>query len=63
MRVSVFTLSCFLAKFVRSLANCCYNRRRFKMYEVEMFLGIVFNWQHGIFSLCLCCKPRRKGCE
>ena len=36
MRVCVFTLSCFLAKFVRYIKE-----RSSKMYEVV--LGIVFN--------------------
>ena len=30
------------------------------MYEVEMFFRNSFYLQHGIFSLLLCCKSRRK---
>ena len=39
----MFTLSCFLAKFVSSLANVVrYIKEKLQDVEVEMFFGIVF---------------------
>ena len=42
--VCVFTLSCFLTKFVRpSLKLIGYMKEKDQDVEVEMFLGILFN--------------------
>ena len=60
--VGVFTLSCFLAKFVRFLSNYClvYKGEGSRCRSRNVFRN-SFYLQHGIFSLLLCCKPRGKG--
>ena len=59
--VCVFTLSCFLAKFVGSLAKACWREWRNKLPIVEMcFLGIVFICSMEYWVCFLCCKSRRK---
>ena len=58
----MFTLSCFLAKFVRSPAYCCkvYKGECSRCTKSKCFFKNSFYLQHGIFSLLLCCKSRGK---
>ena len=59
--MGVFTLFCFLAKFVRSLAKACWVYKgkddeevvRSKMVIVEMCFWNSFYLQHGILGLLL----------
>ena len=60
----VFTLSCFLAKFVivvRYIKVC--KGEKFQDVRSRNVFKNSFYLQHGKCSLCLCCKRRRNVCE